>query len=115
MAGHRATRDGTERRRVTEQAPNEPGSSSRGRAWWVEAAAAVSRHPSLWHIAAAESVGLAPQGWWHHWPPLPLPSPDWLAFRMETAYGDPGARPSPEDVVAWLDWCKALRRRAALR
>ena len=54
---------------------------------------------------------MAPRGWWHRWPPDPSVSPGWLAFRMETAYGDKGARPSPEDVVAFLDWCRTSRRR----
>ena len=69
----------------------------------------------MWPIAAVESIAMAPRGWWHRWPPAPLPSPEWLAFRMETAYGDPTARPVPEDVVAWLDWCRSSRRRTLLR
>jgi hypothetical protein len=80
------------------------------RAWWIEAAAAVFRRPSIWRTALVESAGLVPRGWWRRWPPLPLPSAGWLAFRMETAYGDAGLRPSPEDVVTWLDWCRASRR-----
>jgi hypothetical protein len=58
---------------------------------------------------------MAPRGWWHRRPFIPLPSPAWLAFRMETAYGDTAARPSPEDVVVWLDWCRMSRRRTKLR
>jgi hypothetical protein len=100
---------------VTKRGRDDAGGSSRGRAWWIEAASAVSRRPSLWRTAAVESASLAPQGWWHHWPPVPFPSPEWLAFRMETAYGDAGARPSPEDVVAWLDWCRTSRRRPLSR
>lgn len=88
---------------------------SDGRPWWVTAAAAVCRRPSLWWTAMAESAGLVPRGWWHHWPPAPLPSAGWLAFRMETAYGEPTARPSPEDVVAWLEWCRSSRRHPPLR
>ncbi|MGA2803616.1 MAG: hypothetical protein ABSF89_04380 [Acidimicrobiales bacterium] len=91
------------------------GRGGGGSAWWLKAAAEVGRRPSLWRIAAFEAIALAPRGWWRHWPPAPVPSPGWLAFRMETAYGDPDARPVPEDVVAFLDWCRMSRRRAWLR
>jgi len=89
--------------------------SSGGRAWWLEAVAAVGRRPLLWRTAVVESAALVPHGWWRHWPPVPLASPGWLAFRMETAYGDTAARPSAADVVAWLEWCRSSRRRVALR
>jgi hypothetical protein len=75
----------------------------------------VGRRPSLWSIALVESIAMAPRGWWHRWPPAPVPSARWLAFRMETAYGDKGARPRSDDVVAWLEWCRRSRRRTELR
>ena len=83
--------------------------------WWVEAAMAIARRPGLWPAAVIESLALAPRGWWHHWPPAPVVSPAWMAFRMETAYGDASARPSRQDVVSWLEWCKVSRRRTRLR
>jgi hypothetical protein len=58
---------------------------------------------------------MVPRQWWRHWPPSPFPSPSWLAFRMETAYGSSSARPSSEDVLAWLEWCRLSRRRTRLR
>jgi hypothetical protein len=76
---------------------------------------AVARRPALWPIALVETLAMAPRNWWRHWPPVPVPSPRWLAFRMETAYGDVAARPLPADVVAWLVWCKVSRRRTRLR
>lgn len=84
-------------------------------AWWVEAGEALAHRPLLWPIAFRESFLMARRGWWHHWPPLPLPSSAWLAFRMETAYGDRGARPTPGDLVAWLEWCRVSRHRTQLR
>ena len=89
-------------------------SASKGRSWWVQAFVALLRRPGLWPTAVAESVALSRRGWWRHWPPAPLAS-GWLAFRMETAYGDSRRVPRPEDVVAWLDWCKVSRRRTQLR
>ena len=36
---------------------------------------------------------------------LGIPS-GYAAFRSETAYGDASKLPVPQDVVAWLAWCK---------
>ena len=33
--------------------------------------------------------------------------PAYMKFRMVTMYGDAHARPQPEDMVAYLRWCKA--------
>ena len=71
---------------------------------------AVVVRPRLWGVAAVQAWRLATPGWWRRWPPLPLPGPEYLAFRLQTAYGDPEATPSPGDVVAYLDWCRRFRR-----
>jgi hypothetical protein len=73
--------------------------------------AAVLRRPSLWPTAARQARLLAPSGWWRRWPPVPVPAPEWLRFRLVTAYGDPTRVPDPEDVEAWLRWCRTARRR----
>jgi hypothetical protein len=49
---------------------------------------------------------LAPRGWWHRWPPLPLPDRDYLRFRLQTMYGGEGRSPDAADVLAYLSWCK---------
>ena len=74
--------------------------------WIGPAALAVAVRPRLWWVAMAQAVRLAAPGWWRRWPPLPLPDPDYLRFRTQTAYGDPAADPTPEDVVAYLEWCR---------
>ena len=84
-------------------------------AWWLGVALAVAGRPRLWRVALVESLAMVPRRWWRRWPPVPVPSPAWLAFRMETAYGDASARPSAQDVVAWLKWCELSRRQARLR
>lgn len=70
---------------------------------------ALARRPSLWLTAAAVYAGLVPSGWWRRSPYLPVPDRAWVAFRMETAYGDPAAVPGPEDLIGFLAWARATR------
>jgi hypothetical protein len=37
---------------------------------------------------------------------VPLPDPDYLRFRLQTAYGDRVGGPDAADVVAYLEWCR---------
>ncbi len=67
---------------------------------------AVLGRPRLWRVALVQARRLAPRRWWTRAPFLPLPDRAWLRFRMETQYGDAGARPDVEDVVTWLEWCR---------
>ena len=71
---------------------------------------ALIRRPDLWPVALVQAARLARPGWWRHWPPLPLPDPAYLRFRVQTAYGDADRAPDPADVIAWLQWCRDLRR-----
>lgn len=75
-------------------------------AWPVRAAVAVARHPGLWPTALRQVRVLAAPGWWRRAPHLPLPAPDYLRFRLQTAYGDQ-RDPEPGDVVTYLHWCRA--------
>lgn len=89
------------------------GGAVRGRPvphWMWPAARAVAGRPSLWPTAVAQAWRLARPGWWRRWPPLPVPDPAWLRFRLQTAYGDPDHGPDPGDVVAWLRWCRQWGR-----
>lgn len=71
----------------------------------------LARRPSLWPVAVAVLSGLVPSRWWCRPPFLPLPDRRWVAFRLETAYGDPKAAPSAADLVAYLAWARTERRR----
>lgn len=42
--------------------------------------------------------------WWRLPPFLPVPDPAYFAWRMETAYGDTTALPSPEEIIAFARW-----------
>jgi hypothetical protein len=49
---------------------------------------------------------------WHRRPPfLPLPPQSYLRWRMDTAYGDPGAEPPEEELIRYLRWARAMRKR----
>jgi hypothetical protein len=52
-----------------------------------------------------QAVRLARPGWWRRRPYLPLPDPDYVRFRLLTAYGS-GGEPTAADVVAYLRWCR---------
>lgn len=77
--------------------------------WAVRAAVAVARRPRLWGVAAGQVRRLARPGWWARWPPVPRPDPAYLRFRLQTAYGDADRPPAPDDVVAYLEWCRRAR------
>jgi len=78
--------------------------------WARSAVAAVARHPSLWVTGVRQALVLAAPGWWRRRPFLPLPAPEYLRFRLQTAYGGDGERaPDPDDLVTYLRWCRDLR------
>ena len=76
---------------------------------WVRVALAVAAHPPLWATAIRQVRRMAPPGWWHRMPFLPVPSGDYLHFRLATQYGSSAwARdhvPDPADVLNYLAWC----------
>jgi hypothetical protein len=75
----------------------------------VRVIVSVVARPGLWATALREVAVLSRPGWWRRWPPLPLPPPAYLRFRLVTAYGDPDRAPDAADVVAWLRWCQRMR------
>lgn len=76
----------------------------------VTVVAAVALRPWLWPVAVVQVFRLAPSGWWHRWPPLPLPDRSLWRFRLETAYGGDGdAAPDAADVRFFLRWSRDMR------
>lgn len=68
----------------------------------------LARHPELWSTLVRQARVLAPPRWWTRRPFLPVPDRAYLRFRMVTAYGGDGTQaPEPDDLVAYLRWCKA--------
>ena len=73
---------------------------------WSRVAIAVARLPSLWGTAVRQMRRTAPDGWWRTRPYLPVPSGEYLRFRLVTQYGSADHRPEPADVINYLAWCK---------
>ncbi|MBS1838161.1 MAG: hypothetical protein JST64_10755 [Actinobacteria bacterium] len=82
----------------------------------IRALGPLLRRPDLWPTAVRQASVLAAPGWWRRAPFLPLPAPDYLRFRLITAYGGDGAAPgrgdpdgaaaTGRDLVAYLAWCR---------
>jgi hypothetical protein len=68
--------------------------------------AAVAARPWLWPAAGRQAWRLAPDRWWRRPPFVPAPDAEYLRFRMVTQYGDAGRQPAPDDLVAYLRWCR---------
>lgn len=69
---------------------------------------ALRRPGTLPHILAAAWAFRA-RRWYLRPPFLPLPSRDYLRWRMETAYGDPDAVPTREEMERFLRWASRMR------
>lgn len=84
--------------------------SSKSDSAFLSILGAVIVRPSLWVTALAQAFRLVPRGWWRTSPFLPVPSRDYMEFRMVTQYGGGhGVARGPirsEDVVAYLRWCR---------
>jgi hypothetical protein len=76
----------------------------------VAVAGAVLVRPRLWGTALRQIFVLAAPGWWRRLPLLPLPDAEYLAFRLQTAYGTPSAPVQADDIVGYLTWCRAWPR-----
>jgi hypothetical protein len=73
---------------------------------YLPVAAAIVRHPSVWPVAARQWRRTVPGGWWRRRPFLPLPSPEYVRFRLLTQYGEERTAPSAADVLHYLRWCQ---------
>jgi len=81
---------------------------------WLRVLAALAARPGLWWTAVRQARRMARRHWWAHPPFLPIPGPDYLAFRMETQYGGTAHRPEADDVIHYLSWCRQMSRTGVL-
>jgi hypothetical protein len=72
----------------------------------IRAGMAVVKRPSLWRTVVRQMRRTAAPGWWKRRPFLPVPSGEYLRFRLLTQYGDARHRWEPDDVVNYLRWCR---------
>ena len=79
-------------------------------AHWPRICFVVLKHPRLWTTAVRQARRTAPHGWWHRPPFLPVPTREYLQFRLVTQYGVPDRRPDPRDVLNYLVWCKRVQQ-----
>lgn len=69
---------------------------------------ALRRPGVIPHLAGAAWAFRA-RGWYRRPPFLPLPSRAYLRWRMETAYGDPDAVPTDDELERFLRWGSRMR------
>jgi hypothetical protein len=50
------------------------------------------------------------RNWWRQFPGLPFPDPEYLAWRLHTAYGEERSVPPVEDVVRFARWRRRILR-----
>lgn len=78
---------------------------------YLKIAAVVLRRPTLLPALLGAAWAFRARDWYRRPPFLPLPSRRYLRWRMETAYGDPGAVPPADEVARFLRWARDMRKR----
>jgi hypothetical protein len=73
------------------------------------ALAEVAHRPSLWVTALRQWRAVVPLAWWARWPPVPVPTRQYLTLRLEAMYGPGGGRLGPSELVGYLEWCRWMR------
>lgn len=84
-----------------------------GRAWGrlvLRLAARAALRPRLALALLATAWAFRRRGWARTPPFLPVPSREYLRWRMYTAYGDENAVPPAEDVIRFAQWRRKLLR-----
>lgn len=69
------------------------------------------RRPGLWPAMVSAAWAFRPRGWYRRPPFLPLPSREYMRWRLETAYGDPDAVPPRDELVRFITWSAEMRKR----
>ena len=73
------------------------------------------RRPGLIPALVGAAWAFRARDWYRRAPFLPVPPQSYLRWRMETAYGDPEARPPEEELIRDLPWTREKRRRMRRR
>jgi type II secretory pathway predicted ATPase ExeA len=67
------------------------------------------RRPQVVRHLLGATWAFRARGWYRRPPFLPLPTRAYLLWRMETAYGDPEAVPSADEIERFLRWGTRMR------
>lgn len=70
---------------------------------------ALLRHPLAIPDAIRAAWAFRSRFWYRRFPFLPLPPRSYLRWRLDTAYGDPDARPPADELVRYLRWTRRMR------
>jgi hypothetical protein len=70
-------------------------------------ARAVSR-PRLLAAMMRAAWRFRARGWWRRPPFLPVPPPEYLEWRMHTAYGDQGRVPTALELERYVRWANRM-------
>lgn len=69
------------------------------------------RRPWLWPALVSAAWAFRPKAWYRKPPFLPLPSAEYMRWRLETAYGEPDAAPPADEIERFVTWSAEMRRR----
>ena len=78
--------------------------------YWRLAWVLITR-PWLFPLFLSAGWAFRARNWYRTPPFLPLPSREYMRWRMETAYGDPEADAPTDELLRFLRWSAAMRRR----
>ena len=67
---------------------------------------AVLRRPSLWSTVLIQGFRLTPRRWWARAPFFPVPTREYIRFRVLTQYGERGHTLEVADLLSYLRWLK---------
>jgi hypothetical protein len=65
------------------------------------------RRPALLPLLLRAGWRFRARGWQRRWPFLPLPPAEYVAWRLETAYGAAGTLPPARELERYLRWALA--------
>ncbi|MFL5576326.1 MAG: hypothetical protein ACJ79S_10205 [Gemmatimonadaceae bacterium] len=80
---------------------------------WFRLSLTLARRAAVRPALAADLLRVAwrfrARRWYRHFPFLPLPSAEYVRWRMYTAYGESGAVPPAADVERYARWAGRQR------
>ena len=76
---------------------------------YLRIAGQALRRPRLVPQLLRAAWAFRARDWFRRPPFLPLPPRSYLSWRLETAYGDPEAQPTADELERYLVWTSRMR------